>query len=157
MVSKKWLIDDEQISNMRIRNFDLSINELARLIEQSCINIGLNASVTVDKADSGRLFDKNTTDCIVIASREHPEDYYQNVILVTKTGPYGIVEFYLQGESKNGRKIHNGEREHSTITGMIFGAIQKATVSEKDRLDEETYYQMVTDAIHDVFNALCYD
>ena len=152
MIPKPELKAEPNLTNLRMPGLgNLTIDLLKDMIEKSCIQYGLNVSIAEDTITSGRLFDKSKTSCITIANAEHPKDYFIEVVTLKTQGTYAFVEFYYTGNSKNTRRVADGDREHKTLTGSIVGAIKKATVSNDAMKEENNYYTMLCDAITAAF------
>lgn len=152
MISKQELREDPGLKGIRYKGgAALTTNNIKMMLEKACAEHGLNVIVSVDTVSSGRLFDRSTTECVVIKNAEHPSDYFHEVITCKTQGIYAFLDFYYTGYSKNNSRVAAGTREHSTITGALIGAIKKATISN-DAMERETnYYAMLTDAINSIF------
>ncbi len=153
MIDKRLLADEPLLQASRLKGHgDLTLDQLKQMLENACEEYGLNVVVSTDVINSGRIFDKSTTECIVIKNAEHQTDYYHEVITLKTQGIYAFIEFYYTGTSKNNRRVSAGNAEHSTITGSIIGAIKKATVSNDAMEAENQYYSMLADAINSIFD-----
>lgn len=152
MISKPMLHEDTSIQPIRYKGgAGVSTSDIKQLIEQACIEHGLNVIVSTDVVTSGRIFDRSQIECVVIKNAEHQTDYFHEVVTVQSQGIYAFMNFYYTGTSKNNRRIAAGKSEHSTIAGSIIGAIKKATVSNDAMDAENMYYTMLADAINAVF------
>ena len=153
MISKPFLTVDPGLSSIRYKGgASMTLHDIRNAVEKACEEHGLNVIVTEDVITSGRLFDKSTTECLVVKNAEHQNDYFHEVITMKSQGIYAFFEFYYTGNSKNNSRVNAGNKEHSTITGSIIGAIKKATVSNAAMEEETLYYTMLCDAISSVFN-----
>ncbi len=153
MVEKKFLHEEPLLQSMRCPGAGgLTIHVLKNNIEKACAQYGLNVVVDVDTINSGRLFDKSTTECVTVKNAEHMTDYYTEVVAMKTQGTYAFIDFYFTGNSKNCNRVAEGERKHSTMAGSIIGAIKKATVSNEAMETETNYYSMLCDAISSVFH-----
>ena len=153
MISKPLLTPEPNLSPIKFKGgAGMTLQNLKEAVENACMEHGLNVIVTEDIITSGRLFDRSKTECLVIKNAEHQTDYFHEVITMRIQGIYSFFDFYYTGTSKNNRRVSAGNREHSTITGSIIGAIKKATVSNEAMEAETLYYTMLCDAIESIFN-----
>ncbi len=152
MISKNFLQSDPKLTNLRCPGLgELTIDVLREKIESSCIKHGLNVIVATDTVTSGKMFDKSKSECVTVTNAEHPTDYFVEVITLKTQGTYAFIEFYVTGNSKNLYRVHEGDKEHKSLTGSIIGAIKKATVSDDALETEQNYYEMLNDALEATF------
>ncbi len=154
MELKNFLYEEaESISGFRVKGGNqYTINDIRdALYEKLTDEYALNVSVEVDKLGTGKLFDKSVIDCVVIKNLEHLNDYNYYVLSFSVQGVYGLFNFYSGGKSKNAKRLHAGEKEHSTITGMIIGGIRKAMVSDNSLENELAFRTSVVDAINEIW------
>ena len=153
MLTKTYLTPDPEIQNIRAKDCgDLNLNELKAIVQEKCGEYGLNVIVETDTISSGKLFDRSTEECVVISNAQHPYDYFKEVITLKTQGIYAFLAFYYTGTSKNNRRMAEANSEHSSIVGSIFGAINRAMVSNAAMDEETNYYNMLCDALRSIFN-----
>lgn len=152
MIQKPMLRNETLLQPVKYKGGgDLTLDELKMQLEKACEEHGLDVIISTDLITSGKLFDRSTTECIVIKNAEHQSDYFYEVVTLKTQGLYAFIDFYYSGTSKNNRRVAEGNKKHETLTGTIIGAIKKATVSD-DAMESETfYYSMLADAISSIF------
>ncbi len=153
MIQKPMLRNETSLQSIKYKGGgDLTLDELKMQLEKACKEHGLNVIISTDIITSGKLFDRSTTECVVIKNAEHQSDYFYEVITLKTQGIYAFIDFYYAGTSKNNRRVAEGDmKKHKTITGSIIGAIKKATVSDDAMEAERFYYSMLADAISSIF------
>ena len=152
-INKNTLWDAESLTNIRWKGgAEVTLESLVPIIKRKGEEYGINIDVSIDSVDSGKLFDRSTTPCVIIRNAEHLNDYNYYLFTMQKQGIYAFISFYVGGTSKNAKRINQGNKEHSTITGQIFGAIMKATVSNDARDAESMYYSILEDVLREIFD-----
>lgn len=152
MISRTGIWEAEGLTGIRWKGgADFSLADIVPVIKQKCAENGINVEVSLDEVDSGKIFDRSKTPCVVIRNAEHRTDYNYYLFTMQKQGIYAFISFYCGGVSKNANRIHQGTKKHSTITGSIVGAIMKATVSNDARDQELMYYTILEDVLKEVF------
>lgn len=146
MLQRQMLRDETLLQPIKYKGGgDLTLSELKMQLEKACNEHGLNVIVSTDTITSGKLFDRSTTECVVIKNAEHQSDYFYEVVTLKTQGLYAFIDFYYAGTSKNNRRVAEGN------SGSILGMMKKALVSN-DAMEAETfYYTMLTDAIRSIF------
>ncbi|MBQ4543881.1 MAG: hypothetical protein IJA19_06920, partial [Clostridia bacterium] len=142
----------ETMTNIRWKGgAEVTLDSVADRLRTLCAENGINVVVDIDEVDSGKIFDRSVTPCVVIKNADHLTDYNYYLFTMQKQGIYSFISFYIGGTSKNAKRINQGNKEHATITGQIFGAIMKATVSNDAKDAEMMYYTILEDVLNELF------
>lgn len=153
MLKATFLNPEPELQGIRAKDLGhLTINDLKAAVETACAEYGLNVIVTTDTISSGKMFDRSVEECVVITNAAHPNDYFQEVVTLKTQGIYAFFQFYYTGTSKNNRRMAEANSEHSSVVGSIFGAINRAMVSNAAMEEETNYYSMLFDALRSIFN-----
>ena len=122
---------------------DLSMVDLQMHLTPKLQEYDLPVKFETDEVKSGGLFSTSSLPCLVIINSEHKSNYYYIVIVLSKQGAVGVLNFYLTGYSKNATKLEFSE-------GMAKNRI-RIPVNQHKIQDEQNYYNILKHALSESF------
>lgn len=138
-----WFFTDEAAETM-----DLSLVKKL-LKEQNEKSFGLPIKFGWDEVRHGGLLNATKEPCLLIANKEHVEDYFRYCITLHKQGRRLNMQCYYCGQSTLTGKKHAEEEREKSIGGMILNMLTRV---DQTKVDEEyTYYNELDNLIKETF------
>lgn len=113
--------------------------------------IGIPVMYMRDQIQSGGMFNKQVTDCLVVKNAEHPDDYFHFVFTVRTTGTVTTIGIYHSGQSPNSGKaaLKEQRQKSSSLFDNFMGAVTRT--NDQGMAEEYDYYGLVFDVIRKTF------
>jgi len=145
MVARDLIFPAENLRSIKWKGgSEVSLESIVPHLEKMCVENGINVNIYTDEINSGKMFDKSTTPCIVIENTDHRTDYNFYCITMKTQGIYAFIEFFKGGISKNASKLNSGN--------SLIGKIIKLGVKSADVDAEVLYYTIVEDILSEFFS-----
>lgn len=138
----------------------VTIQSFKSVIESKFRENELDTSVTIDQFKSGgRFFNSTVEDCIVISNKNHPNDYFKQVIIIKKQGTFAYLNIYAYGKSKQMNKIaqadlakedRKGKALSYKIGSKIGSAIRTVGLNRSSVEEETMYYDAVITLLREI-------
>ncbi|MGL4607617.1 MAG: hypothetical protein ACRCU3_09160 [Eubacteriaceae bacterium] len=125
-------------------------------------NMKIPVEFRSDQVKSGGLFNSQVDDCIVLYHPEHPNDYFNFCVRVSKQGTYAFVAINDFGKSKqinnaNIAQFMKEDRQGQTISYKVgslmaegIGKVLGGAQSKQKFEEENNYYQCIFDIFDEI-------
>lgn len=113
--------------------------------------LGFPVRIENDQIQSGSIFNRQYTDCIVIKNKEHLYDYFFFVISARHVGNFTGFEIWRAGESTLSYQQNKKEarKNSSSLFQNMVGALTKTDTQGLE--NENMYYGIVADKLRQIF------
>lgn len=137
----------------------ITLQTVQEAIHHCAQNMGIPVAFRSDQVKSGSLFNVQVDDCIVMYHPEHPNDYFNFCVRVSKQGSYAFVAINDLGQSKQLKKANTSEfmqqdrkgKDMSYKISSMIGQGLRTMGSNKQKLEEENnYYQCIFDIFDEI-------
>lgn len=137
----------------------ITLQTVQEAIHHCAQNMGIPVAFRADQVKSGGLFNSSVDDCIVMYHPEHPNDYFNFCVRVSKQGTYAFVAINDFGQSKQMNKANTADfmkndrkgKDMSYKIGSMIGQGLRTLGNSKQKLEEENnYYQCIFDIFDEI-------
>lgn len=128
----------------------LNLNSVKKLLkEKNEETSALPIMFGQDEVKHGGLLNATKEPCLIIANKEHAEDYFRYCIILRKQGRRLDMKCYYYGQSTLTGKKHQEEERANNIGGMILNMLTRV---DQTKVDEEyAYYNELDNLIKETF------
>ena len=119
--------------------------------ERGLPSIGIPTRIETDQIQTGGIFNRQYSDCLVIKNEEHLYEYFYFVISAKSVGNYTGFDIWRAGTSTLSYQQNKKEmrRNSTSLFQNIVGALTK---TDEQGLDSENmYYGIVADKLIEIF------